>query len=306
MPASPIVTTWRQHLPLAILLLIALAAGLIQAVWASPPALDNALVLAALAALLAWNAAPGLQPRPATPHIAARLASWALVTAAIIVILLKNRFATPGLHHLAVLLLALAVATWLEGIKNTAKVFLPLCLSLLILPSQEYLLLALSYPLRLVSTVITVFGLSLCGIDIDHHLTSIRIGTSEIAITDACSGINQLAVMLLLGYILVRRCHRSQLRQTVHYLFLLPAVIIANSLRLLASCLLYLRIGWSAFAEPYHTWFGYAMVVVTVLILWGVGFVLPEETPAPPHNAPANQPPESQSQDHTDVKRRDP
>ncbi|HOG51858.1 MAG TPA: exosortase/archaeosortase family protein, partial [Lentisphaeria bacterium] len=263
------------------------------AIWTSPPTLDNALVLAALAALLAWNTAPGLQPRPTAPRGAARLTAWVLVAAAIIVILLKNRFATPGLNHLGVLFLALAVATWLEGIKNSARVFLPLCLSLLILPNQEYLLLAFSYPLRLVSTIITVFGLSLCGIDIDHHLTSIRIGTSEIAITDACSGINQLAVMLLLGYILVRRCHRSRSWQIVHYLFLLPAVTIANSLRLLTSCLLYLRIGWSAFAEPYHTWFGYAMVVVTVLILWGVGFVLPEETPSPQHNAPANPHPES-------------
>ena len=108
---------------------------------------------------------------------------------------------------------------------------------------------------------------------------------------------------LLLGYILVRRCH-IQLRATVHTVS--PAYRHhRQQLRLLASCLLYLRIGWSAL-PVYHTWFGYAMVVVTVLILWGVGFVLPEETPAPPHNAPANQPPESQSQDHTDIKRRDP
>lgn len=308
MPASPTVTTWRQHLPLAILLLIALAIGLFQALWASPPTLDNALVLAALSALLAWNTAPGLQPRPAAPCLAARLTAWGLVAAAIIVILLKNRFATPGLNHLAVFFLALAIATWLEGIKNAARASLSLCLSLFILPNQEYLLLALSYPLRLVSTIITVFGLSLCGIDIDHHRTSIRIGTSEIAITDACSGINQLAVMLLLGYILVRRYHRSRPWQVVHYLFLLPAVIIANSLRLLASCLLYLRIGWSAFAEPYHTWFGYAMVVVTVLILWGVGFILPEKTPAAPHNAPApaNSHQESLNQGHTDEKRRNP
>ena len=283
MPEPSSATTWRQHFPLAILLLVALGTGLAQAIWASPPNLDNALILATLAALLAWNMAPGLHPRPPQPSPAARLTAWLLLATAASMILLENHSNTLTLHHLVTLLLALALATRLEGLKNTAAAFLPLSISLLLLPNQEYLILAFSYPLRLISTIITVFCLKIVGLDISHHLTSIRIGTSEIAVTDACSGINQLGVMLLLGYVLVRRFNHARPWQAVHYLFLLPAVIIANSLRLLASCLLYLRIGVPAFADPYHTWFGYAMVAATVLILWGIGFILPEKpAPAPP------------------------
>ena len=283
MPEPSSATTWRQHFPLAILLLVALGTGLAQAIWASPPNLDNALILATLAALLAWNMAPGLHPRPPQPSPAARLTAWLLLATAASMILLENHSNTLTLHHLVTLLLALALATRLEGLKNTAAAFLPLSISLLLLPNQEYLILAFSYPLRLISAIITVFCLKIFGLDISHHLTSIQIGTSEIAVTDACSGINQLAVMLLIGYVLVRRFNHTRPWQAVHYLFLLPAVIIANSLRLLASCLLYLRIGVPAFADPYHTWFGYAMVAATVLILWGIGFILPEKpAPAPP------------------------
>ena len=290
MPKLSSATAWRQHIPLAILLLLALGIGLAQAIWTSPPNVDNALILAALAALLAWNMAPGLHPAPPQPRPTARLAAWLLLATAVVLILLENHTNTVALHHLVTLLLALAVATWLEERHNAARASLPLGIALLVLPNQEYLLLAFSYPLRLISAIITVFCLKIFGLDISHHLTSIQIGTSEIAVTDACSGINQLAVMLLIGYVLVRRFHHSRPWQVVHYLFLLPAVIIANSLRLLASCLLYLRIGMPAFADPYHTWFGYAMVAATVIILWGIGFVFPPEPPPPPHpaSAPAN------------------
>lgn len=303
MPKLSSATAWRQHIPLAILLLLALGIGLAQAIWTSPPNVDNALILAALAALLAWNMAPGLHPAPPQPRPTARLAAWLLLATAVVLILLENHTNTVALHHLVTLLLALAVATWLEERHNAARASLPLGIALLVLPNQEYLLLAFSYPLRLISTIITVFCLKIVGLDISHHLTSIRIGTSEIAVTDACSGIDQLAVMLLLGYILVRQFQHTRPWQAIHYLFLVPAVILANSLRLITSCLLYLRLGPAAFDDPYHTWFGYAMVAVTVVLLWAIGFILPEATaPETAAETPADAPgptPTPNRQQHT-------
>jgi exosortase len=303
MPEPKPAAIWRHHLPLALLLLLALLTGLALAIRVSPPGLDNALLLAALAALLAWNLAHALPKRPSPTTAADRLAAWTLVAAAFLSILIEKRFHAPFLNCLALLCLALAAAARIEGLKNTVWATPALAVALLVLPHQEYLILSFSYPLRLISTIITVSCLKIAGLDISHHLTSIYLGESEIAVTDACSGIDQLAVMLLLGYILVRQFQHTRPWQAIHYLFLVPAVILANSLRLITSCLLYLRLGPAAFEDPYHTWFGYAMVAVTVVLLWAIGFILPEATaPETAAETPADAPgptPTPNRQQHT-------
>ena len=56
----------------------------------------------------------------------------------------------------------------------------------------------------------------------------------------------------------------------------MPIIIFTNTLRLVLVIVLYLKIGERAFEDPLHSIFGYAVVVATVLLLFGVGRLLPK------------------------------
>ncbi len=157
-----------------------------------------------------------------------------------------------------------------------------LFLALLLLPRQEPLFLVMSYPLRLLSTHISVGILEFAGVAIFREGTTITVGGSDIAITDACSGISQLAVLAFLGYLLVRRCPTAAGWRILYYLCLLPVVIAANSIRIMLVVILFLWIGEASFHDPWHSGLGYFMVVLSVLLFWGVGQLLPHRSPKPP------------------------
>ena len=151
-----------------------------------------------------------------------------------------------------------------------------LFLCFLAIPYQEYWTLALSYPLRLISTCLSAETLRLFGDAVEYHLTTIRVGGAEIAITDACSGIRQLEALLLLGYLIVRRQHTRTGWAVLHYFFMLPAVIAANSVRIAATVLLFHWIGAAAFDDFRHTLLGYLLVIVALLLFWWFGALFPD------------------------------
>lgn len=203
--------------------------------------------------------------------------------------------AAPGgfLKTLPALLFFLAAFCYWGGLRNTLIFLLPALVCTMILPNRETLALMLSYPLRLLSTILSAGTLRLCGFAIEYHLTSIRLPDSGIAITDACSGIEQLEILLLLGYLLVKMQHTGKIWAFLHYLFILPAVIVVNSFRIIVTILLFHFHGQVAFSDPVHITLGCLLVIAVILLLWFLGYLFPDasrENPVPPQpEKPAGQ-----------------
>jgi exosortase/archaeosortase family protein len=174
------------------------------------------------------------------------------------------------------LLFFLAAFCFWGGIKSTLIFLLPILICTMIIPNRDVLALLFSFPLRLLSTIISVESLRLFGFDIEYHLTSIRLPGSGIAITDACSGIEQLEILLLLGYLLVKMQHTRKRWALLHYLFILPAVVFVNSIRIIVTILLFYKFGQRAFADPVHITLGYILVIAVVVLLWIIGPLFPD------------------------------
>ncbi|NMA21062.1 MAG: exosortase/archaeosortase family protein [Lentisphaerae bacterium] len=177
---------------------------------------------------------------------------------------------------LPALLFFLAAFCFWGGIKSALIFLLPTLICTMIIPNRDVLALLFSFPLRLLSTIISVESLRLFGLDIDYHLTSIHLPDSGIAITDACSGIEQLEILLLLGYLLVKMQHTRKRWALLHYLFILPAVVLVNSIRIIITILLYYKFGQRAFADPVHITLGYLLVIAVVILLWIIGPLFPD------------------------------
>lgn len=150
----------------------------------------------------------------------------------------------------------------------------PLSVFQILIPCQEVLLLMLSHPLRLMATLLCAETLQLFGMQIDYSLTTIKLPEVDLAITQACSGIQQFEAMLLLGYLVVLYNKTGLFWGTLHYAFIIPAVILANAIRLIVVILLFKWLGNRVLYGYWHEGLGYMQVILTLIIFWYIGKLL--------------------------------
>ena len=137
----------------------------------------------------------------------------------------------------------------------------------------EALTLALSYPLRLMATYGAVAMLKLFGIAVTADRTLITLGSdgTGLAVTDACSGIEQLFALILIGGILSWMMQKSLGLRLIHWAFILPSVVIANTVRLVVTVLLYKGFGDVILGNAWHHSLGYAQSLLALGLLFLFG-----------------------------------
>ena len=172
----------------------------------------------------------------------------------------------------AILCLAVAAVSRLDGFPAAFKLLPILLLAVLVLPLYELLLLEFSYPLRLVSTAVSVGFLRLfCSVSYDG--TSLFYGHQTMSITDACSGISLIALFLLLEYLILLSVRTDSWKKWAWASLLLLWVILGNASRLLLTFLLYRIWGERVFEADLHFLLGCFFVVVTSLLIWFSSFL---------------------------------
>ncbi|HBR93169.1 MAG TPA: hypothetical protein DEA90_03290 [Opitutae bacterium] len=266
---------WTHEFPLTCLLLTGVLLYALAQIIIFTTARENAIPLWILALVLAWRAMEHLEPRDLF-DLRSQIAAWLFIA------LIPFALQLPGASELrlgvrcAMMLLAVSVIAYNNALHGTLRLMPVVILSLVIIPVQEQLFLAISYPLRLISTMLTVEALQLFGRDISYHFTTIHLGDYQLAITDACSGISQLAVLLLIGYVVViMKQHRNFGFATLHYFTLLPVVIFANAIRLVITIILFDVIGEAAFDNSYHATLGYVFVMMATYFFYAIGGAFP-------------------------------
>ena len=222
------------------------------------------------------------ETRSATASAAERGAAWALllIAAALPFVFASTSSELP--HNTAIALFAIACMLFFHGWRATLWMSPALIIFCLFVPMREQFILLVSYPLRLISTTLSVWILKLCQIDINYHLTTITMpGAAQIVITDACSGIEQLEAMLLIGYLVIHMQPKPFIWSLCHYLFLLPIIIISNSIRIIVTILLFKAVGPVILENTWHATLGYCLVFACSFLIWYAGLLFPAETPAP-------------------------
>lgn len=141
-------------------------------------------------------------------------------------------------------------------------------------PFHDYVALVFGYPLRVMATELSVGFLRLVGVAVENEATTINVGTASLAITDACSGIEELLAMLLVGWLLARCRQRNVWWALFAMAFSIPAVVVANAVRLVALVLLYGRLGECVLTGAWHVGLGYAQVALALALMWGAGEVV--------------------------------
>ena len=244
----------------------------IRSEWGGAAAL---LILLACLLYLAADAADG--PRTKAGFSWHKVLAWPPVLVALGLLFLPwSNPDAPGFKFGAWFFLSVGAVCFFCGVRAMLYGFTPLLGCFLVVPFREQIVLYLSYPFRMVSTEFSVGFLRIFGMGIENDGTTIRIDGLNIAITDACSGIQQFEAMILVAFWLVMAWKRPFFWRCAHYLFLIPAIILANAIRIDLTIILYKTIGEVVLNNTWHEGLGYAQVVLTVALFFLVGTLLPE------------------------------
>ena len=199
-------------------------------------------------------------------------AAWMILIAADILALLPTgEFPGSLTAAAAFTLLICAFVLFFSGTFMAFNCLAPALWCCVFMPYHEEIMLLLSFPLRLSATALSGFILDLAGIDVVYSGTSLALPHLDIAITDACSGINQLDAFVLIAFIAVEMLHKKRLWKMLHFAFIIPAIMAGNALRIALTVLLYRRFGEVILQNTWHVALGYVQIFLALLIFLAVG-----------------------------------
>ncbi len=160
---------------------------------------------------------------------------------------------------------------WRGSRRLAWRLLLPGLVLTVLVVSQETFYWLLSYPMSRAGTLLAVELMNLSGFSAVGRGTMIYIGSETIAVTTACSGVELLEAMLILGWAIVARTKLPLWLQGLLYGIMLPVIVVLNAVRLSVVTLCYALGGIRAFDEPLHSVFGFAMLLAVIGITGGLG-----------------------------------
>ncbi|MBO7741318.1 MAG: exosortase/archaeosortase family protein [Victivallales bacterium] len=203
-----------------------------------------------------------------------KCAAWLLlISADVLALLPTHNFAGSITTAFAFSLLICALVLYIGGARTALACTVPVLWCCVFMPYHEEIMLLLSFPLRLSATVFSAAILNLSGCSVVHSGTSLTLPGVDIAITDACSGINQLDAFILIAFIAVQMLHRRNGWKLLHFAFIIPAIIAGNSLRIVLTVALYRMLGDRVFGDIWHTALGYTQIIFAMLLFLGIGSI---------------------------------
>ncbi|MBR2426012.1 MAG: exosortase/archaeosortase family protein [Lentisphaeria bacterium] len=205
-------------------------------------------------------------------QVSHRIFAWGmLVVANILALLPSHDFPGSLSTAFAFALLICAFVLYFSGPVLAAACILPTLWCCVFMPYHEEFMLLFSYPLRLSATLLSSLLLKVCCVEVVYSGTSLHFPGLDIAITDACSGINQLDAFILIAFIAVEILHTRMTWKLLHFAFIVPALIVGNSLRIVVTILLYQVLGETVLQNTWHIALGYMQIILAFLIFLVIG-----------------------------------
>jgi exosortase B len=231
------------------------------------------------AAWLAWQQRDRLSSMELRP---APVAGWIILLVSLVLMavtrsqdLLMVEFAT----QIPVLLgCVLLIGGW-----PMARIFaFPLAFLVFSIPPPGWLLDAFTVPLKAwISDIVSNFLYDL-GYPVAQNGVMIMIGSYELMVKDACSGMNSIFALSAIGVFYVHEFARDNLaRKVILIISIIPITILANFFRVLALVLGAYYLGIDTIEGLFHDLTGIALFVFALLlfflldrVLIGVGFLM--------------------------------
>lgn len=135
-------------------------------------------------------------------------------------------------------------------------------------------------PLQYLATNISSAVLLMLGQPALVEGNTIRIGDAQFGVDEACSGLRIFVGIVALAFAYVVVVRRSWVIKTLLLFAILPVTLVANSTRIVVTCLLYLHVSGEASRKFSHDISGFVMIPFAALlfglVLWYLGRLVRE------------------------------
>lgn len=208
------------------------------------------------------------------PSLLEKISAWGmLILANIFILLPTSNFLGSISSAIAFSFLISSLILYFSGIALASYSFIPSLWCCVFMPYHEEIMLLASYPLRLSAAFFSSIILNACGISVINSGTSLTLLDINIAITDACSGINQLDAFILIAFLAVNILHQKIGWKILHFAFVFCAIIWGNTLRIVLTVILYKYFGNVVLENTCHTILGYLQIILAIVIFLAIGKV---------------------------------
>ena len=177
-------------------------------------------------------------------------------------------------NNIAILLVCIATALFFGGFKVVLLTLAPFVIWVLAIPNYAQIHLLVSYPMRMLETKMVDVLLCCTSFDISVAGTSIFVDGKEIIITTACSGIEHIWTLILLGWIASTIFFQDKIIKALYFALIVPLFIFFNAVRVVITIVCTLNWGDSFLTGTPHFIFGISTIVVTMLVYMCIGIFL--------------------------------
>ncbi len=181
-----------------------------------------------------------------------------------------------------------SMIVWLSGVVIALagrRVFvwsLPAILFLLfMMPLPFQIEVAMRQPLQALATKVSSMTLITLGFPAIAEANVIRIGDVQYGVEEACSGLRIFVGIAALAFAYVVLIRRHWLVKFIMVLAILPVTLLANSIRIVGTCILMEWFSDDAIQKASHDFAGFLMIPLAAamfgVVLWYLGRLIREE-----------------------------
>ncbi len=229
--------------------------------WSTEAGSDGPIILAT-GAWLVWRAWPGFVMAGTVGR------GWltaAILVPALISYILGRAYDFETLAMLGVWGASVAMLQSRFGGGTLRASWFPFLYLGFLVPPPEFILHAVTAPLKVFVSLAATSTLALAGLPVVSHGVAIEVGSYQLLVEEACSGMNSILGLLAVGLFYIHLMHGSSVRRSlILAAALIPIAILANIVRIMILILLTYFAGNEAAQGFLH---GFAGMVVFTLAL---------------------------------------
>jgi exosortase D (VPLPA-CTERM-specific) len=227
----------RSPLPGYALVAIALAGTLLlfgsaieqlYAVWNAQPEYSYGILIPILSIFLVWRERAQLRGLPFT-------GSWyglLLIVVGLALRLIGQLSTMPAVVHYALLLVLYGLVLALTGPVVLRRLLMPLFILVFMVPLPPVLSGQLSLQLQLLSSQLGVWVIRAAGISVYLEGNVIDLGTYQLEVAEACSGLRYLFPLMTLAFMIAYVFRGPLWKRAIVFLSSIPITVLMNSLRI--------------------------------------------------------------------------
>jgi exosortase D (VPLPA-CTERM-specific) len=202
--------------------------GDVYNIWNLKPEYSHGIMIPVLSAFLIWRQRAELRLLPFT-------GSWyglALIVAGLVLRFVGVMTTMQTLQHYAFLLVLYGLVLTLVGPTIFRRLWMPLLILIFAVPLPSVFNNALSLQLQLVSSQLGVWIIRAAGISVLLEGNVIDLGSYQLEVAEACSGLRYLLPLMTLAFIVAYLFRGTLWKRVAIFLSSVPITVIMNSLRI--------------------------------------------------------------------------